>query len=159
MKIAIGCDEMGYELKQTLIARLKEKNIEFTDFGSFEDEKVLYPSIAEKVALEVKNNDFDRGILICGTGIGMAITANKIHGIRAAQIHDSYSAERARKSNDAHIMTMGALVIGPSLAVSLLDTWLDSDFSGGRSQAKVDLMEEIDQKIDKNLLEVMKNDF
>ncbi|EHL2576707.1 RpiB/LacA/LacB family sugar-phosphate isomerase, partial [Listeria monocytogenes] len=70
----------------------------------------------------------------------------KIHGIRAAQIHDSYSAERARKSNDAHIMTMGALVIGPSLAVSLLDTWLDSDFSGGRSQAKVDLMEEIDQK-------------
>ncbi|EAF1191193.1 ribose 5-phosphate isomerase B [Listeria monocytogenes] len=146
MKIAIGCDEMGYELKQTLIARLKEKNIEFTDFGSFEDEKVLYPSIAEKVALEVKNNDFDRGILICGTGIGMAITANKIHGIRAAQIHDSYSAERARKSNDAHIMTMGALVIGPSLALSLLDTWLDSDFSGGRSQAKVDLMEEIDQK-------------
>ncbi|EHT4848640.1 ribose 5-phosphate isomerase B [Listeria monocytogenes] len=146
MKIAIGCDEMGYELKQTLIARLKEKNIEFTDFGSFEDEKVLYPSIAEKVALEVKNNDFDRGILICGTGIGMAITANKIHGIRAAQIHDSYSAERARKSNDAHIMTMGALVIGPSLAVSLLDTWLDSDFSGGRSQAKVDLMEEIDHK-------------
>ncbi|ELK3164097.1 ribose 5-phosphate isomerase B [Listeria innocua] len=146
MKIAIGCDEMGYELKQTLIARLKEKNIEFTDFGSFEDEKVLYPSIAEKVALEVKNNDFDRGILICGTGIGMAITANKIHGIRAAQIHDSYSAERARKSNDAYIMTMGALVIGPSLAVSLLDTWLDSDFSGGRSQAKVDLMEEIDQK-------------
>ncbi|EIX1152403.1 ribose 5-phosphate isomerase B [Listeria monocytogenes] len=146
MKIAIGCDEMGYELKQTLIARLKEKNIEFTDFGSFEDEKVLYPSIAEKVALEVKNNDFDRGILICGTGIGMAITANKIHGIRAAQIHDSYSAERARKSNDAHIMTMGALVIGPSLAVSLLDTWLDSNFSGGRSQAKVDLMEEIDQK-------------
>ncbi|EAD8958879.1 ribose 5-phosphate isomerase B [Listeria monocytogenes] len=146
MKIAIGCDEMGYELKQTLIARLKEKNIEFTDFGSFEDEKVLYPSIAEKVALEVKNNDFDRGILICGTGIGMAITANKIHSIRAAQIHDSYSAERARKSNDAHIMTMGALVIGPSLAVSLLDTWLDSDFSGGRSQAKVDLMEEIDQK-------------
>ncbi|WP_346401305.1 RpiB/LacA/LacB family sugar-phosphate isomerase [Listeria monocytogenes] len=137
---------MGYELKQTLITRLKEKNIEFTDFGSFEDEKVLYPSIAEKVALEVKNNDYDRGILICGTGIGMAITANKIHGIRAAQIHDSYSAERARKSNDAHIMTMGALVIGPSLAVSLLDTWLDSDFSGGRSQAKVDLMEEIDQK-------------
>lgn len=146
MKIAIGCDEMGFELKQVLIARLKEKNIEFTDFGSFENEKVLYPSIAEKVALEVKNNDYDRGILICGTGIGMAITANKIHGIRAAQIHDSYSAERARKSNNAHIMTMGALVIGPSLAVSLLDTWLDSDFSGGRSQAKVDLMEEIDQK-------------
>ncbi|MBC1831215.1 ribose 5-phosphate isomerase B [Listeria seeligeri] len=146
MKIAIGCDEMGFELKQVLIARLKEKNIEFTDFGSFENEKVLYPSIAEKVALEVKNNDYDRGILICGTGIGMAITANKIHGIRAAQIHDSYSAERARKSNDAHIMTMGALVIGPSLAISLLDTWLDSDFSGGRSQAKVDLMEEIDQK-------------
>ncbi|MBM5609380.1 ribose 5-phosphate isomerase B [Listeria ivanovii] len=146
MKIAIGCDEMGFELKQVLIARLKEKNIEFTDFGSFENEKVLYPSIAEKVALEVKNNDYDRGILICGTGIGMAITANKIHGIRAAQIHDSYSAERARKSNDAHIMTMGALVIGPSLAVSLLDIWLDSNFSGGRSQAKVDLMEEIDQK-------------
>ena len=128
MKIAIGCDEMGYDLKQIVLKTLKDNGYEFEDFGSFEGEKVLYPNIAEKVALEVQAKNFDRGILICGTGIGMAITANKIHGIRAAQVPDIYSAERAAKSNNANIITMGGLTIGTSVAEMMVLAYLKSEF-------------------------------
>jgi len=146
MKIAIGCDEMGYTLKQIIIKTLEDNGYEYEDFGSFEGEKVLYPNIAEKVALEVQANRFDRGILICGTGIGMAITANKIHGIRAAQVPDIYSAERAAKSNNANIITMGGLTIGTSVAEMMVLAYLKSEFQGGRSLPKVDKMNEIDDK-------------
>ena len=146
MKIAIGCDEMGYDLKQIVLKTLKDNGYEFEDFGSFEGEKVLYPNIAEKVALEVQSKKFDRGILICGTGIGMAITANKIHGIRAAQVPDIYSAERAAKSNNANIITMGGLTIGTSVAEMMVLAYLKSEFQGGRSLPKVDKMNEIDDK-------------
>lgn len=146
MKIAIGCDEMGYDLKQIVLKTLKDNGYEFEDFGSFEGEKVLYPNIAEKVALEVQAKNFDRGILICGTGIGMAITANKIHGIRAAQVPDIYSAERAAKSNNANIITMGGLTIGTSVAEMMVLAYLKSEFQGGRSLPKVDKMNEIDDK-------------
>lgn len=146
MKIAIGCDEMGYDLKQIILKTLKDNGYEFEDFGSFEGEKVLYPNIAEKVALEVQSKKFDRGILICGTGIGMAITANKIHGIRAAQVPDIYSAERAAKSNNANIITMGGLTIGTSVAEMMVLAYLNSEFQGGRSLPKVDKMNEIDDK-------------
>lgn len=146
MKIAIGCDEMGYDLKQIILKTLKDNGYEFEDFGSFEGEKVLYPNIAEKVALEVQAKNFDRGILICGTGIGMAITANKIHGIRAAQVPDIYSAERAAKSNNANIITMGGLTIGTSVAEMMVLAYLKSEFQGGRSLPKVDKMNEIDDK-------------
>ena len=146
MKIAIGCDEMGYDLKQIILKTLKDNGYEFEDFGSFEGEKVLYPNIAEKVALEVQSKKFDRGIMICGTGIGMAITANKIHGIRAAQVPDIYSAERAAKSNNANIITMGGLTIGTSVAEMMVLAYLNSEFQGGRSLPKVDKMNEIDDK-------------
>jgi ribose 5-phosphate isomerase B len=146
MKIAIGCDEMGYDLKQIIIKTLKDNGYEFEDFGSLEGEKVLYPNIAEKVALEVQSKKFDRGILICGTGIGMAITANKIHGIRAAQVPDIYSAERAAKSNNANIITMGGLTIGTSVAEMMVLAYLKSEFQGGRLLPKVDKMNEIDDK-------------
>lgn len=146
MKIAIGCDEMGYDLKQIIIKTLKDNGYEFEDFGSFEGEKVLYPNIAEKVALEVQAKNFDRGILICGTGIGMAITANKIHGIRAAQVPDIYSAERAAKSNNANVITMGGLTIGTSVAEMMVLAYLKSEFQGGRSLPKVEKMDEIDDK-------------
>jgi len=146
MKIAIGCDEMGYTLKQIIIKTLEDNGYEYEDFGSFEGEKVLYPNIAEKVALEVQAKRFDRGILICGTGIGMAITANKIHGIRAAQVPDIYSAERAAKSNNANIITMGGLTIGTSVAEMMVLAYLNSEFQGGRSLPKVDKMNEIDDK-------------
>lgn len=146
MKVAIGNDELGVVMKSRIIELLEERGIEYVNYGTNEDEVELYPNIAETVALSVKNGEADRGILICGTGIGMAITANKIPGIRAAQVHDPYSAERSRKSNDAQIMTMGAKVIAPDVAVSLVNTWLDSEFQGGGSQPKVDLMNEIDRK-------------
>ena len=144
MKIAIGCDEMGFELKNHIISVLKDNGYEYEDFGSFENEKILYPNIAEKVAKEVANKNFDRGIIICGTGIGVAITANKVHGIRAAQVADIYQAERAAKSNDANIITMGGLTTGKAVAEMLTLAYLKSEFQGGRSLPKVDRMKEID---------------
>jgi len=144
MKIAIGCDEMGFELKNHIISVLKDNGYEYEDFGSFENEKILYPNIAEKVAKEVASKNFDRGILICGTGIGVAITANKVHGIRAAQVADIYQAERAAKSNDANIITMGGLTTGKAVAEMLTLAYLKSEFQGGRSLPKVDRMKEID---------------
>lgn len=146
MKIAIGCDEMGYDLKQHLMTVLKDNGYEVEDFGSFEGEKILYPNVAKKVADEVVLKNFDRGILICGTGIGVAISANKVHGIRAAQVADIYQAERAAKSNDANIITMGGLTTGKSVAEAMMLKYLESDFQGGRSQPKVDRMNELDNE-------------
>jgi ribose 5-phosphate isomerase B len=125
--IAIGNDEAGFELKQTVSQLLRDEGYEVTDFGCHSLDPVDYPDIAYDLARAVARGEHDRGILICGTGIGMAMTANKVHGVRAAQVHDSYSAERARKSNYAQIMTMGARVIGPELAKSLVQTWLASE--------------------------------
>src|SRR3954454_16689647 len=108
------------------------------------DADVDYPDVAERVAMSIREGRADRGILICGTGIGMAITANKVPGVRAAQAHDVYSAERARKSNDAQILTMGARVIGPESAKTIVHAWLASEFAGGtstRKVAKIDRME------------------
>ena len=138
MKIAIGCDEAAFELKETLAALVREAGHEVDDFGTFEGKSVLYPDIAFAVAESITAGRNERAVLLCGTGIGMAISANKVPGIRAAQAHDVYSAERARKSNDAQIVTLGARVVGPELAKSIVRAWLASDFEGGRSNAKVD---------------------
>lgn len=151
MKIAIGCDQNGYALKSQLIKFLQEKNIKYVDFGSNEGESVYYPNIALKVGKEIASGNFDRGILICGTGIGMAITANKVPGVRAAVCHDIYSAERAQKSNNAQIATFGAEIVGPSLAKYLLDIWLNSKFVDGRSTPKVKLINEIDENFRKEI--------
>ncbi|MFT9497953.1 ribose 5-phosphate isomerase B [Anaerosolibacter sp.] len=144
MRIAVGCDQNAYELKLIIIEHLNKAGIEFTDFGCHQGEIVLYPDVAHTVAKEIADGKYDRGILLCGTGIGMAITANKVPGIRAATCHDVFSAERARKSNDAQIITMGAQIIGSELAKMLIDAWLASEFQGGRSKPKVDLINEID---------------
>lgn len=138
MSIAIGCDEAALSLKQTIIDYLNKKNIEVEDYGVYSEAPSLYPDTAVTVAKAVADGKHERGILLCGTGIGMAITANKVPGIRAAVCHDPYSAERARKSNDAQIMCMGARIIGPELAKLLVDTWLDSEFQGGGSTEKVE---------------------
>ena len=129
MKIAIGCDEAGCGLKHIIIDLLQKEGIEVTDEGCRDDEVVLYPNIAERVANIVADGEADRGILICGTGIGMAMAANKVKGIRAAVCHDPFSTERSRKSNDAQIMCMGARVIGPELAKMLVKLWLTCDFA------------------------------
>ncbi|MDV6318138.1 ribose 5-phosphate isomerase B [Chromohalobacter sp. HP20-39] len=137
-KVALGCDEAAYEMKQALVAHIRSLGYEVEDFGTHDAKPVLYPDVALDVAQAVSEGRVDRGVLICGTGIGVAISANKVPGIRAAQAHDTYSAERARKSNDAQIVTMGARVIGVELAKVIAETFLTSEFSGGSSQAKVD---------------------
>jgi len=124
-----------------------QENIELVDVGvESENDTELYPNVAERVALEVAKDNCQRGIILCGTGLGMAITANKVPGIRAATCHDVYSAERARKSNNAQIITMGARVIGPESAKTVLKAWLKSEFAGGRSAPKVQRIIEIEQK-------------
>lgn len=148
MKIAIGCDNAAVSLKRVLNDFLATRqDIEVVDLGvDSEDDLDLYPNVAERVALEVAKGNCERGIILCGTGLGMAITANKVPGIRAATCHDVYSAERARKSNNAQIITMGARVIGPEKAKTVLNAWLESEFAGGGSAPKVQRIIEIEQK-------------
>ena len=146
MKIVICCDEAGCGLKHIIIDLLQKEGIEVTDEGCRDDEVVLYPNIAERVANIVADGEADRGILICGTGIGMAMAANKVKGIRAAVCHDPFSTERSRKSNDAQIMCMGARVIGPELAKMLVKLWLTCDFAGGGSAPKVEAIKQMEEK-------------
>ncbi len=146
MKIIIGSDQNGFGLKKVLIGHLQSKGIEVTDMGVYNEDPVDYPDIAEQLALRISSNEFERGILICGTGVGMAIVANKVPGVRAACAHDVYSAERARKSNDAQVLTLGSLVVGTELAKSLVDAWVVSEFAGGRSAPKVEKIKAIDER-------------
>lgn len=145
MAIVVGCDEAAYELKELIKAYLIELGEEVEDMGVYDTSPVLYPDIAHKVALSIADGRFDRGILMCGTGLGMAITANKVPGIRAATCHDVYSAERSRKSNNCQVLTMGARVIGSEVAKTVVKAWLESEFQGGGSAPKVQRMIEIDE--------------
>ncbi|MCX9039868.1 ribose 5-phosphate isomerase B [Citrobacter portucalensis] len=139
LTIAIGADDAATDLKNQVKSHLQVKGIEVVDFShDVGDNQLIYPDIAFNLATAIGDGTYTRGILLCGTGIGMAIVANKVPGVRAAQCHDTYSAERARKSNDAQVMTLGARVIGPELAKNIVDVWLASEFEGGRSAPKVD---------------------
>ncbi|HOJ00656.1 MAG TPA: ribose 5-phosphate isomerase B [Anaerolineaceae bacterium] len=144
--ILIGSDEIGLVLKNQLRDYLIEKNYAVIDLGVNTNEQVLYPQIAIALCEKLLREGYGRGVLVCGTGIGMAVTANKIPGIRAAVIHDPYSAERARASNDAQIATFGSLVIGVNAAKKNLDIWLGSEFAGGRSLPKVEMIKELDRR-------------
>ena len=146
LSIAIGCDVAAFHLKETLRAYLEKQGHTVKDYGVHNTEPSLYPDIALEVSSAVADGKHERGILMCGTGIGMAITANKVPGIRAAVCHDAYSAERSRKSNDCQVMALGARVVGEEYAKSLVDTWLKSDFEGGKSAAKVERMKAIEQQ-------------
>lgn len=147
MKIAVGSDDAGFPIKDVVVQYLVEQGIEVSDFGVKATEVIDYPDVAYPLAEAVKEGCYDRGILVCGTGIGMSITANKVPGIRAALCHDVYSAERARKSNNAQILTMGARVIGPEVAKSIVNAWLQSEFEDGRSTRKVEKIIEGEQKL------------
>jgi len=140
MKIAIGCDEAANTMKDAILAELKSQGHEVIDYGTHNGAPVLYPDIGVAVAEAIARGDAERGLLFCGTGIGMAISANKVPGIRAAQAHDTYSAERASRSNDAHIVSIGARVVGIELAKSIVHAFLTSTFDGGRSQPKIDAL-------------------
>ncbi len=145
MRLIIGCDEAAYTLKMVIIDHLREKGYEVDDFGAAKGEVVLYPDVAYKVADQIAAGNYERGILLCGTGIGMAICANKVPGVRAAVCHDPFSAERSRKSNNAQIMCLGERVVGVELAKCLVDIWLDCEFAGGGSAPKVDRIMELEQ--------------
>ncbi|MGY4531973.1 ribose 5-phosphate isomerase B [Pseudomonas sp. TE3786] len=144
LRIAIGCDEAGFELKELLKRHIEALGYPVTDFGTFGGAPVLYPDIALAVASAISAGQQRLGVLVCGTGIGMAITANKVKGIRAAQAHDTYSAERARKSNDAQILAIGARVIGAELAKSVVKAFLEAEFEAARSAAKVERIKAIE---------------
>jgi len=146
MKIALGSDHGGYNLKEYIKRYLKENNIEFEDFGTFSTESVDYPDFAEVVAKAVAEGRFDRGILCCGTGIGVAITANKIPGIRAALCTDCFAAKASREHNDSNILCLGERVTGPGLALMIVDIWLKTEFEGGRHKRRVDKISKIEEK-------------
>jgi ribose 5-phosphate isomerase B len=145
--IAIGCDEAAFELKETIKAFVESLGYVAQDFGTHNGQPVLYPDVALAVADAILRHQNARGILLCGTGIGMAITANKVPGIRAAQAHDTYSAERAAKSNNAQIITLGARVVGPELAKTIVRSFLTSEFEGGRSLPKLERIAEIERRV------------
>lgn len=138
MKIALGSDHGGLSLKESVKEHLLTKGYEVNDFGTYTKDSVDYPDIAEKVAIEVRDNHFDFGILVCGTGIGIGIAANKVRGIRAALCHDTFSAHATREHNNANVLTMGERVIGTSLALDIVDTFLSTKFEGGRHQTRID---------------------
>jgi len=146
LKIALGSDHAGFELKEAIKKHLSSNKIQFEDFGTYSKESCDYPDIAEVVAEAVKSGMFDFGILICGTGIGISIAANKIEGIRAALCHDTFSAKAARAHNNANILAMGARVIGEGLCFEIIDAFLATQFEGGRHQRRVDKIHEIEKK-------------
>jgi ribose 5-phosphate isomerase B len=128
--IAIGCDHGGFFLKEKVIEHLKERKLEYKDFGCYDEKSCDYPVYGKKVAHAVADGECDKGIVICSTGIGISITANKVPGIRAALCHDLFSARATREHNDANVLAMGALIIGPGLALEIVDKFLDTPFSG-----------------------------
>ena len=147
MKVVIDCDDAAVGLKKTIVAHLESKGVQVTDLDYMGSHPgAFYPEIGYNLALKIQDGSFERGILICGTGIGMAMIANKVRGVYAGVCHDVFSAERLRKSNDAQVLTMGARVIGPELAKTIVSAWLESEFQGGGSQPKVDQMRELERQ-------------
>ena len=149
MKIAIGCDHGGFQLKNGIIAFLKENGYEVKDFGTYSEESCDYPDYAIKVAEAVAAKDYNFGIIICGTGIGVNIVANKVPGIRAALCSDTFSAHATREHNDANILTMGQRVVGPGLALDIVKTFLTSEFQGDRHIKRIDKITAIEGKYSK----------
>lgn len=149
MKIALGADHGGFELKEEIKKHLEEKGFEIKDFGTYTTDSCDYPDYALPVAEAVAKKEFDFGILICGTGIGIGIAANKVPGIRAALCSDTFSAHATRQHNDANILTMGARVVGPGLALDIVDTFLSAKFEGDRHIKRIAKIAAIEEKYSK----------
>lgn len=144
MKIGIGSDHGGFELKESIKDYLNKEGIEFIDFGTYSKDSVDYPDFGKKVAEAVVSNEVDRGIVICGTGIGISIAANKVRGIRCALCSETYSARMSREHNDANMLALGARVLGVDLALEIVSTWIKSEFQGGRHEIRVNKISEIE---------------
>lgn len=146
MKIAMGADHGGFSLKETIKQHLEEQGHEVLDLGTYDTASCHYPVYAEKVARAVAAGQAERGILICGTGIGMSIAANKIPGIRAAAVSDCFTAQATREHNDANILCLGERTVGPGLAMRIVDTYLAAQFQGGRHQTRLDMIAALEQE-------------
>lgn len=144
--IAIACDHGAYALKETLKAHLDARGLAYKDFGTYSEASCDYPDFAGPAAEAVAAGECDRGIVLCTTGIGVSITANKVQGIRCALLSDVMSARLTRQHNDTNMMALGAGVVGPMLAMEIVDTWLDTAFEGGRHQRRIDKMMALEQK-------------
>lgn len=149
MKIAVGCDHGGLNLKSEIVEYLKSEGIEFKDFGTYTEASCDYADIALPVAEAVVAKEFDFGILICGTGIGIGIAANKVPGIRAALCSDTFSAHATREHNDANILTMGERVVGKGLAIDIVKAFLTSQFEGDRHLTRINKIADIERKYNK----------
>lgn len=145
MKIAIGFDHGGFSLKQTVIDVIEKSGHSYEDFGTFSESSCDYPDFAKAVSEAVAKGEFDRGILVCGTGIGMSIAANKIKGIRCALCHDCFSAKYTRLHNDSNILAMGERVIGKGLAAEILNIFLNTEFEGGRHAQRIAKISELEK--------------
>ncbi|OFL48947.1 ribose-5-phosphate isomerase [Nosocomiicoccus sp. HMSC067E10] len=142
MKVIIGSDHGGFNLKSAIVQHLEDKGIDVKDVGPFDTDSVDYPDYAKPVAEAVQDSEYDRGILVCGTGIGMNIAANKHKGIRAALVHDTFSAHATREHNNSNILCMGERVIGTGLALDIVDIWLETEFEGGRHERRIEKIEQ-----------------
>ena len=144
--LAIGSDHGGFALKQEIMKHLTERGIEYHDYGTYSDESCDYPEYGEATARAVASGECDRGIVICGTGIGISLAANKVHGIRCALCGDCYSAEMTRRPNDANMLALGARVLGEGLALKIVDTFLDTPFEGGRHARRIEKLMAIEER-------------
>ena len=144
MKIAIGCDHGGLEHKNAIVEHLKERGFEVVDFGIYEQKSVDYPESALKVANSITSGETERGFLVCGTGIGMSLAANKVKGIRAAACSEHFSAKYTRLHNNSNILCLGGRVIGVGTALELVDLFVDTEFEGGRHSRRVDMITDIE---------------
>lgn len=149
MKIAVGCDHGGFILKEPVIQALKEQGCEVLDLGCNAGERVDYPQYGQKVAEAVAEGKADRGIVICGTGLGISISANKVPGIRAALCTNEFMAMMSRRHNNSNVLALGGRVIGEELAVDIVKTWLTTEFEGGRHQRRIDQIADIEKKYNK----------
>jgi len=141
-KIIIGSDHGGFDLKEQLITILQENEYEISDAGCFDNNSVNYPDIARQVSKSIAKGDFSRGILVCGTGIGMSIAANRFQNIRATLCHDHLTARMSREHNNSNILVLGGRVLGPETAKEILTTWLNTDFEGGRHQMRCEMIDD-----------------
>lgn len=144
--ISLGCDHGGYQLKETIKKSFEEKGIEYKDYGTYSKESVDYPQFALAVAESVANGESERGIICCGTGIGVSVVANKVPGIRAAVVGDVFSARATKQHNNTNVLCLGERVIGEGLALIIVDEWLNTEFEGGRHQSRIDLISKIEEK-------------
>ncbi len=148
-KIAIACDHAALDLKAEILKYLEDNGFEYHDFGTYTKDSCNYPDYAEKVCAAVYNKEYDLGILVCGTGIGMTMAANKCKGIRAALCNDTFSAKFTRLHNDAHVLCMGARTLGAGVALEITDVFLNTGFEGGRHQTRVDMITALENKLAK----------